>query len=223
MDRDSTQPPWLKQAVEKLQKASQERGKGASGSEDGLDSVKLHKALLEAGVGRHHAIMLSSHTALLQTSALKAVHAFASDSTSWCLVLAGSRGAGKTLAAEWLLARAFRSETSGRARARHVYTSLQVMRARRDERLLEAMSSLEPLILDDLGVEVPDRTGDFLWCLFEVVNQRWRNRKRTLITTNVAPAEFHRRYGERVTERIQDDGRCVVVKGISLRRPPATF
>jgi DNA replication protein DnaC len=96
------------------------------------------------------------------------------------------------------------------------------MRARRDERLLEAMSTLEPLILDELGVEVPDRTGDFLWCFFELMSQRWRNRRQTLITTNVTPAVFHRRYSEHANDRIQNCGKCVIVKGISLRRPTTT-
>lgn len=214
---DVNHPQWLQDAMARLKDAGSGRAIPMAEEPRGLSIVKLHKALLEAGVGRSHAALLTSEPALLRTSAMRSVEAFAGDSANWCLVLAGSREAGKTLAAEWLLAKAFEGEGNGRPRPRHIFSSLHVMRARRDVQLLEAMSRLEPLILDDLGVEIPDREGGFLWCLFEIINQRWMNKMRTVVTTNVIPAAFYRRYGERVTDRMRDGGKCIVVKGPSLR------
>lgn len=100
---------------------------------------------------------------------------------------------------------------------RHIFSSLHIMRARRDNELLQVMLDVELLVLDDLGVEVPDYAGMFTWCLFEVINHRWVNRKRTIVTTNIAPRSLEARYGRRVTDRLRDGGRCVIVRGRSVR------
>jgi DNA replication protein DnaC len=68
------------------------------------------------------------------------------------------------------------------------------MKACYEDRLLQDMSIDSPLLLDDLGVEVPDRAGGFMYCLFEIINQIWANAAKTIISTNLSPSALHERY-----------------------------
>ena len=59
------------------------------------------------------------------------------------------------------------------------------------------------LVIDDLGVEYIDKNGFFLSRLDELIDARWGNFKRTIITTNLNRKDFQDRYDQRITDRIR--------------------
>lgn len=73
------------------------------------------------------------------------------------------------------------------------------------------------LILDDLGGEKPsDWTAERLYL---IVNRRWLDRKPTIATTNLTPAELKEQLGERTYDRIRDGAIGLRLSGESLRKP----
>lgn len=64
------------------------------------------------------------------------------------------------------------------------------------------------LIIDDIGSE---KTSDFvIEFLYTIINRRYENMKRTILTTNLKFKDFSDRYGDRVLSRIAE--MCVLVE-----------
>jgi DNA replication protein DnaC len=130
------------------------------------------------------------------------------------LVLSGSRGCGKTVAAAWWALR--------RSRSAPVFlrapTFARSSRYEGDERddLLRAPS----LVLDDLGEEFLDAKGSFLVDLDELIDVFYGGRKPMIITTNCTKDVFLKRYGERIADRLRECGLWFSVGDASLRRKP---
>ena len=78
-----------------------------------------------------------------------------------------------------------------------------------DRELLETAQECDFLILDDLGGEVAAEWATR--ALFELVDHRYCEKRPILATTNMTkPADFTKRYGERITSRLFE--MCEVVK-----------
>lgn len=77
------------------------------------------------------------------------------------------------------------------------------------------------LVIDDLGREYADQHGRWLSELDLLIDDRHEARLRTVMTGNVTPEEFKARYGERIADRIRQDGRVSICNGASLRRAVA--
>lgn len=76
----------------------------------------------------------------------------------------------------------------------------------------EAIQKLiEPdlLILDEVGVQFGSDTEKMI--LFEVINGRYENRRSTILISNLAFKELEKFLGERVIDRMREDGGKVVV------------
>ena len=73
-------------------------------------------------------------------------------------------------------------------------------------------------MIDDLGVEQIDKAGSMYAKLDTLIDVRYANRRRTIITTNVPPAKLASVYGERIVDRLREGGKVVVVTGPSMRR-----
>ena len=133
------------------------------------------------------------------TPAMIAVRKFLETDNAALLALYGTAGCGKTLACAWWLVQ--RSGDSGLwlqaptlARVPHEGTADPVIRA------CEAQS----LVIDDVGIE-HSPGGYALSRLQEIVEFRELHRKRTVLSTNLTPAEFVARYGDRLASRIDGD------------------
>ena len=63
-----------------------------------------------------------------------------------------------------------------------------------------ALTEVDLLIIDDLGTEFP--TVLTASELFNVINTRLLQKKPTVISTNLSPADFQNRYSERITSRL---------------------
>ena len=73
---------------------------------------------------------------------------------------------------------------------------------------MKEMCDVDYLIIDDIGAE---KTSDFVVeFLYTIVNRRYENMKRTVLTTNLQLPDFEKRYGDRVLSRISE--MCVMVE-----------
>ena len=86
---------------------------------------------------------------------------------------------------------------------------------------LEKMMQVSVMVIDDLGVEYMDKNGHFSHRLDELIDDRYSNYKKTIITTNLNKKDFQARYGNRVTDRIREGfkhgGDYLEFSGRSLR------
>jgi DNA replication protein DnaC len=141
------------------------------------------------------------------------------------LLLKGDCGIGKTLGVRLLAARfkwAFVSAVD--------YASAYVTQSETAlERLADGLNFFgEPprvLVIDDLGAEPQSlrRYGDERNVLAYVLERRYRigfqrQRSRTIVTTNLTDAEIARRYGARISDRLNEMADFVCASAPSLRR-----
>lgn len=172
---------------------------------------------------------------LTETAALAAVR---SPSVPQILVMAGDIGVGKSLAAAWWLLAPCLPGVPLRLRHRAepqpvdpwrratsaplCLTSARLARWERyDDKAIAKLLNAERLVVDDLGTEFADAKGSTVATFDEVINHRWSNRRPTVLTTNHTAASFKAQYGERIADRIREDGGFLALAGASLRRVPA--
>ncbi|MFA5844466.1 MAG: ATP-binding protein [Coriobacteriia bacterium] len=85
-----------------------------------------------------------------------------------------------------------------------------------EERIIRSLSECDLLLLDDLDL---DRTSGFRReLLHEIADARWRNGRRTLVTSNKPPHEIAEGVGERVTSRLAGLCRVLHLEGPDGRR-----
>ena len=141
------------------------------------------------------------------------------------LVIKGDCGIGKTLGARLLAVRFKWTFVSAADYANAFVTQSEEA----FERLADGLDFFdEPprvLVIDDLGAEPQSvrRYGDERNVLACVLERRYRigfqrQDSRTLITTNLTDAEIVRRYGARISDRLNEMAEFVCVSGPSLRR-----
>jgi DNA replication protein DnaC len=132
------------------------------------------------------------------------------------VVLSGAPGCGKTTAAVcWL----YDGATSQRSIGGIFVSAAKLSRwARYNEKEMDRLLETRRLVIDDLGAEYLDEKGAYMSLLDEVVNERYANKRTTVLTTNLDAAAFKLRYGERIADRIRESGKFVSVGGASMRR-----
>lgn len=64
------------------------------------------------------------------------------------------------------------------------------------------------LILDEIGVQFGSETEKML--LFDVLNERYEKRRPSILLSNQSPDEVKAYLGERIFDRLREDGGCVV-------------
>jgi DNA replication protein DnaC len=74
------------------------------------------------------------------------------------------------------------------------------------------------LVLDDIGTEFNDGKGMFAAKLDRLLDARYREYRRTLITTNLTGAALAERYDSRVIDRIREGAVWQTITGESMRR-----
>ena len=84
----------------------------------------------------------------------------------------------------------------------------------------EALESADLLILDDLGMEVPNKFSRS--ALFRTVNERGLKGRSTVISTNLNLNQLSEQYSERVVSRILDDYRILRFAGRDIRQAKLT-
>lgn len=128
--------------------------------------------------------------------------------TTTGLLLSGTVGTGKTYLS-FGIGRYLASKGFWPYRKSFVDICLAIKRSWRQEvseesRIKEPLLKDSPIIIDDLGAEMKERSeqGWVSELLFEIVQTRYEKELPTIITTNLKLDELSHRYGERTASRI---------------------
>ena len=135
-------------------------------------------------------------------------------SPAWCLALLGGVGNGKSVAAGWL-ARA-ELERGGSVcwiRATEASTA-SLYGPEAAERSKRARTS-DLLVVDDLGAELA--SAPWASWLSDVLDARYANLDRAVLTSNLDAAAFKERVGPRLADRIRE-GKVVGTSSVSMRQ-----
>lgn len=170
--------------------------------------------------------VITGQNLVLDTPPMQAARELAS-SRAGLVIWSGGLGCGKTVAAAWWL----RKATPGHPPfveagvRRFVSAPWLARQSRYGQTPLDELEVAALLVLDDLGMEFSDRSGNFLADLDALMDARYRNMLGTVITTNLSAEQFRKRYGGagvdrgRLLDRIRETGQFVNVDGPNLRRP----
>lgn len=141
-------------------------------------------------------------------------------SDSWCLVLSANKGLGKSTAAGmWLRKMAVANESRPSPNARRLWWPAgEIAATDFYGDTMREICELRWLVLDDLGTEFNDAKGAFQAKLDRILDARYREYRRTVITTNLPPQSFAERYGERIQDRMREGGLWASISGASIRR-----
>lgn len=129
------------------------------------------------------------------------------------LILAGSVGTGKTWAAYalgWRLV-----EDGHGVEAWTVADLLDELRPDGDKAEAAYAERAEVLILDDLGASRPTEWA--VETMTALMDQRLRERRRTIVTTNLPEAVIASAWGDRLMDRLRHQATVVVMSGPSRR------
>ena len=190
--------------------------------EEGLHPHQKIECLKKWGVPERILHNLSDIGSLVSTKAKEAVTNFLlQPREAWCLVLSGGKGTGKsTAAAVWLYGNV--PEHTPRYLSRYWWTGTRIARTNGYHKDYEKMMETRCMVIDDLGIEYLDKNGNFLQRLDELMDERYSNFRRTVITTNLNAAAFKDRYGERVSDRLRESfaagGQYVEIPENSMRK-----
>lgn len=155
------------------------------------------------------------------TATIQMVLSWANDPNTWCLVLGGGVGVGKsTAAASWIIQWAQgRRDNPNYSRRWYTAPEFGALDSYGAADKITALGKLEYLVLDDLGDEI--RSDAFQVRLDRLIDARYRDERRLIITTNLTRDVFCKRYGKRVCDRLFEGGRWFNAVGRSMRRGAA--
>ena len=147
------------------------------------------------------------------TPASQAVSAFLAAPGRRLLLMMGKPGTGKTLA----LCAAAAVYPAGR----YVLSS-EMSQAYRNldyrQRIDEWVEQVKILTIDEVGREPTDADQRSRATIWEVVERRWANGRKTILASNVTEKVFRERYDEPIWDRITGDHGVVVLTGASMRQ-----
>ena len=84
-----------------------------------------------------------------------------------------------------------------------------------EKSIIDSLTTERPLILDDIGAE---KTSDWsLQTLYTIIDRRYRNEYRTIITSNLTPQELGYKLGDRIASRIAGMCKVIELKGKDRR------
>ena len=151
---------------------------------------------------------------LKDTPAHDAVREWAK-SPSWCLLLLGGVGCGKSTACGAHVFEVAKTEHEAPIWARAVEASRMSAFGEDAERRFRLWREAELLVLDDLGTEL--MTATWQQALDDILDFRYQHSLRTMMPTNLSAEEFKKRYGERIADRIRHEGTIRELAGPSMR------
>lgn len=173
--------------------------------------------LLRAGIGLRCLKRVACGGVIVETSSIRAVRDLIARPEMWILTLLGHHGVGKTFAGEWLILEAIREKLAVNDGSAKLLTPFELLEAMHRAESRQHLRQVGVLVLDDLGCENSREMALISSALFDIINARWKNMKKTMLTSNLSPKAFLHRYGRRVTGRLRDGKRCVAVTGADLR------
>lgn len=147
------------------------------------------------------------------TPAMAVTEKWLDEPGAW-LLLAGSKGCGKTVAATWAVSQALEEGKSAAFRPVSAVGALSQYDAGAAE--MESLRRVKLLVLDELGVEFASDYAKSRF--FELLDARHEAKVKTILTTNLSLEDAKRRLGDRIVDRIGGDGAVFEFGGKSLRK-----
>lgn len=190
----------------------------------------IHARLPDMGVPRRLAdaveaemLVAAEQRRWWETRAMQAARRYVGERKTFLLMLGGA-GAGKSAAASWVLTHArtrlyeeweIEIEPSRGMFVRSAEAA-RIPRFDDQEDLWRRMLNVQWLVLDDLGIET---MSDF-WSerVNELLDARYGNRRRTVLTSNLEVEPFKARYGDRIVSRLREDSIIVDVGNEDCRK-----
>lgn len=170
------------------------------------------------------------------TTAYEAALAFAKGGAETLLVLAGGVGCGKTVAACAALDRFLAPDPSrvswdegfaplgAKKPTGSVVKAIELARAGTfDREFWDRLAAAGFLVIDDLGTEPLDEKGWVVANVRALIDKRYDDERKTILTTNLNLDQFKARYcadGGRLLERLRERGGFLELADASLRTPP---
>ncbi len=176
-----------------------------------------YQALMRAGCPDRFVSLVRG--TLTDEEALNAARTWAADGSHWSLVLCGGPGSGKSTAAAWALHQfATRRYVPRWASCPDVAESNFWNPA--SELLKKRCRDAGVLVLDDLGAGAREENGKpWLAWLDGVLDTRWANKRKTIITSNRTADQLAAWLGLRMADRL-NEGKIVTVATKSMRGKP---
>jgi DNA replication protein DnaC len=168
------------------------------------------KKLADSGMGER---ALAASASPRPSEALEATQQWLTSGKTW-LVLLGGTGTGKTTAAAWAIREVLRQNETAACRTASRIARMSGFDEGAAE--LERLSEVSLLVVDDVGAEMQTAWGAGL--LSELLDNRHQAFRKTILTSNLGQEPFKQRVGERMVDRIREDGKVVVLGGRSMRR-----
>lgn len=136
-----------------------------------------------------------------------------------CLIFSGNVGVGKTHLACAIANRAVRSGHSTFFAS--VSKLIRLVRAswgtREEQTVIDNLIDLDLLIIDEVGVQAGTENERNI--LFDIINGRYENMKSTLIITNLDRSQLPDYLGERIVDRLRENGGMLIpISGKSCRK-----
>jgi DNA replication protein DnaC len=195
----------LRESPNRCPKNSQAARETAARVDAEADRDRRRVALELRGIPKRTLRLVEAASPLKSTQSIAEVGAFLADRDLRILVLGGDPGCGKTFAAVWAII------AEGRD-GRFIDVAQLARIDKYDEEIMRPLERESLLVIDDLGSEYADKKGAFLSTLDGLINARYANDVRTIITTNLTAETFSARYDERIVRRVRECGRFLSLR-----------
>jgi len=134
------------------------------------------------------------------------------------IMLRGSVGTGKTMIVKALIKTILHGE---KIHAAFIHaTELQDLYMNQKENEILRFKILKYAIIDDVGVEMVEAKswGNTREPFNDLFDYRYREKKTTIITTNLMPSDIETQYGTRIRDRFRESFNDLLLDGESLRK-----
>lgn len=181
------------------------------------DTEWQFQSLLRAGCPERHVSLVRGR--LEDKSTLRAIRTWAADGSRWSFVSCGGTGSGKSTAAAWAL-----HQFSSRRFWPRWVSCPAVAESRlwspEGELLRKRCRDAGILVLDDLGSGAREADAKpWLAWLDDVLDARWANKRKTVVTSNRTPDQLAAWLGVRMADRL-NEGVIHVTADKSMRGTP---
>ncbi len=216
-DKGSYDNQWCECYYEKMQKLMHRK---SNINADAMHSFsRFNTSLYSDVVVEEYGISPKENAKDIYETALK--YANFDETISKQLLLYGSTGLGKTFTSD-CIANEFikKGKDVFYTSAPKLFTIFEDYKFGRNttseaKRIIDYVSSVDLLIIDDLGTEFRTQYVDSI--LFDIINTRTNENKYMIISTNLTPSQLEATYSQRISSRILGNFELVLFFGNDLR------